>query len=86
MEALLSRLPRFLSNLDRVDIAGQFDSVWNEVRETGGTLAQPSRATAQMWVLTLHGITAEGGSEEGVIVNWKREARAALSAQQGKVA
>jgi hypothetical protein len=65
--------------LDRLDAEAQFDSVCTEVRETFGQLDAPDGRRSHLWRLDLHGVTAEGATEEEVIANWKRLNRPSCS-------
>lgn len=75
MNALHSRLPAFLMNLDCLSADGQMDAFANEVMETFGRFDPPAGDRTHRWELDLHGISADGASEEEAMANWKRLAR-----------
>lgn len=75
MEALHSRLPAFLMNLECLDAQGQQDAFVNEAMETFGRFDAPAGDRSHRWELDLHGICADGATEEEAIANWKRLAR-----------
>ncbi|MEX5515690.1 hypothetical protein [Pseudophaeobacter sp. 1A09344] len=75
MEALHSRLPAFLQNLECLSADGQMDAFVNEVLETFGRFDPPAGDRTHRWELDLHGICADGATEEEAMANWKRLAR-----------
>lgn len=75
MDALHHRLPAFLTNLDHLCAEGQLDAFVNEVLETHGRLTPPAGDRSHRWDLELHGVCADGATEEEAIANWKRLAR-----------
>lgn len=75
IEALHSRLPAFLLNLERLSAHGQMDAFVNEVMETFGRFDPPAGDRTHRWELDLHGISADGATEEEATANWKRLAR-----------
>ncbi|MFW2541506.1 hypothetical protein ACN2XU_02610 [Primorskyibacter sp. 2E107] len=57
------------------------DAVLNEVMETGGTWIAPTAtgASSHLFELSLHGVTAFGGSVDEAIHSWRKAATRALS-------
>jgi len=78
MDALHNRLPAFLMNLECLSADGQMDVFVNEVMETFGRFDPPAGDRTHRWELDLHGISADGATEEEAIANWKRLARVEL--------
>jgi hypothetical protein len=72
MTAIHNRRDRFRQNLDHLDAEGQFDAVLMEVRETFGRFDPPDHGRGIWWELELHGITAQGVTEEAAIAHWKK--------------
>lgn len=72
MDAPHSRLPSFLLNLECLSAEEQMDAFVNEVMETFGRFDPPEGDRTHRWELELHGISADGATEEEVMANWKR--------------
>lgn len=79
MDAIHNRRDRFRANLDHLDAEGQFDAVLLEVQETFGRFDSPDQGRGIWWELDLHGITAQGASEEEAIAHWKKLAAQAAA-------
>lgn len=77
MAALHNRPLAFLDNLEHLDAHGQYDAFVNEVLETCGQFTPPRGDTSHCWQLCLHGICADGATDEEAMANWKRLARRA---------
>ena len=75
MDTLHIRLPAFLMNLDCLSAEGQVDAFVNEVLETFGRFDPPAGDRSHRWELELHGICADGATEDEAVTNWKRLAR-----------
>ena len=75
MDALHNRRLAFLLNLERLSADGQLDAFVNEVMETFGRFDSPAGDRTHRWELDLHGISADGATEEEAMANWKRLAR-----------
>lgn len=72
MNALHCRLCAFLANLGRLDANGQLDAFINEALETFGQFNAPAGDRNHRWELDLHGIAANGVTQEEAVANWKR--------------
>ena len=70
-----NRLAAFLHNLAFLDADGQRDAFMNEAMEAFGRFAAPAGDRSHRWELDLHGICADGATEEEAMANWKRLAR-----------
>lgn len=74
MSLIHDRRAIFIANLKNLDAAGQQDAFVAEVIETFGHLTPPAGDLSHRWELDLHGISADGATEEEAIANWKRQA------------
>lgn len=72
MMALHNRPRAFLLNLECLDATGQHDAFVNEVLETFGRYDAPSGDRSHLWEIELHGVTADGETDEAAQANWKR--------------
>lgn len=79
MDAPHNRLSAFLLNLECLSADGQMDAFVNEVMETFGRFDPPAGDRTHRWELYLHGISADGTTEEEAMANWKRLARQTCS-------
>lgn len=75
MQPHANRLHAFLLNLECLDAHGQQDAFITETLKTFGCFAPPSGDRTHRWELELHGICADGATEEEAMANWKRLAR-----------
>lgn len=75
MMSLNNRPRAFLVNLECLDAAGQHDAFVNEINETFGRFDPPAGDRSHLWEIELHGISAEGETDEAAMANWKRLAR-----------
>ena len=80
--ALHNRAVVFLNNLDHLSATGQHDAFINEVLESHGRFDAPNGDRSHLWELELHGIAAEGTTDEEAIANWKRLARKSFPTEE----
>jgi len=78
MPPLDDRPRSFLGSLARLSAEATHDAFVNEVLETFGRFDPPNGELSHRWTLDLHGICADGATEEEAICNWRRLARRQL--------
>jgi hypothetical protein len=69
---LHNRALAFLDGLEHQSATTQHDAFINETLETHGRFDPPTGDRTHLWELELHGVSAEGLTEEEAIANWKR--------------
>ena len=74
MKAIHSRLAQFLLSLELCQPAEEYDSIVNEIIETGGVWPDIDLKADAVFEIQLHGAIGIGIDAHDAIASWKRQA------------